>query len=296
MQNDEIIWQVINHGFCSYKSKVAKEQTFCRNVYNVTGLCNRSSCPLANSRYATIREHEGKIYLYMKTIERAHMPKKLWERVKLSQNYTRALEQVTEALEFFPKAQQHRNKQRLTKIYQYLIRSRKLKLRKKSEIVTVNKQQEKLESRREVKALTAAKVEGSIKHELLERLKRGTYGDIYNFPEAQYNDALDAAQKDDDMDEVAAAEEAEEEYEIEEEDDEDVGISEYVAGDSDMETDEEDDIEDQFESLANQKRRAAHPRKDSAPKKKGRRVEVEYENEDEDAPQEIEVREEQTSW
>lgn len=322
MQNDEIIWQVINHNFCSFKSKIAKEQAFCRNEYNVTGLCNRSSCPLANGRYATIREHDGRMYLYMKTIERAHTPAKLWERIKLSQNYAKALEQVSEQLEFFPKSLQHRNKQRLTKIYQYLVRSRRLKLKKTSKLVAMNTKQEKLEGRREEKALKAAKLESSIKQELMERLKRGTYGDIYNFPEVQYNEALDEAQAEDE--EGAALEEAEdaeegledvdeeEEEEEEYEDDEDVGVVEYVANfDEGDEEEDGDDIEDDLRcagggggsssSTVKGKRKAGS--NDDDKRKKGKptrhtprpQVEIEYEDE-EDAPQQQALRAAETAW
>jgi protein MAK16 len=131
MQHDEIVWQVINHQFCSFKSKIAKERTFCQNVYNVTGLCIKSACPLANSRYATIREEDGVCFLYMKTAERAHTPKNLWEKIKLPANYAKALELVSEQLMYFPKYLVHRNKQRLTKIHQMIIRMRKLKLKAK---------------------------------------------------------------------------------------------------------------------------------------------------------------------
>lgn len=45
---------------------------------------------------------------------------------------------MSQELEFFPKHLQHRSKQRLTKIHQYLIRMRKLKLKAKPKLVTIN--------------------------------------------------------------------------------------------------------------------------------------------------------------
>ena len=42
MQHDDLIWQIINNEFCSFKAKLRMEKkAFCRNPYNVTGLCNR---------------------------------------------------------------------------------------------------------------------------------------------------------------------------------------------------------------------------------------------------------------
>ncbi|KAG2233497.1 hypothetical protein INT48_003368 [Thamnidium elegans] len=234
MQSDEVIWQVINQQFCSYKVKTATGN-FCRNQYNVTGLCNRQSCPLANSI----------VYLYMKTPERAHSPAKMWERKKLSKNYAQALSQIDTELQYWPNFLSHKCKQRLTKITQYLIRMRKLKLKEgdRPQLIGIKKKLERRETNRERKAEAAARIEKSIEKELIDRLKSKAYGDApLNVNEEIWQKILDEELEDAEEDESDEDDENDLEEEDEEEDDEDIEFVSDLEDESDIE-----DMEDAFE-------------------------------------------------
>lgn len=88
----------------------------------------------------------------MKTVERAHTPRDLWEKIKLPRNYTQALKIIDEKLQYSPLLN-HKNKQRLTRIHQCLIRMRRLKRSIKPLKEVIRKKIERRDAHREVKAL-----------------------------------------------------------------------------------------------------------------------------------------------
>lgn len=297
--SDDIIWQLINNQFCSYKIRTDKNQNFCRNEYNVTGLCNRRSCPLANSKYATVKNVNGRLYLYMKTAERAHTPAKLWERIKLSKNYSKALEQIDDHLIYWNKFLIYKCKQRLTRLIQVAVTERRMALREEERhYVGVAPKVKRREENRERKALAAAKIEKSIEKELLDRLKSGAYGDkplnvdekiwkkvmghMEDENEAHSDQELEDEEEDSDEGEVEYVEDDGEEDLVEMED-----LEKWLQGSGDEDNEDESDEESSSsDESSDEDDGKATKKQKKVPVRRTPKVEIEYEQEQNPARQE----------
>ncbi|KAM9939932.1 hypothetical protein OXX80_000598 [Metschnikowia pulcherrima] len=290
MSSDEVIWSVINNAFCSFKIRPGKGQDFCRNEYNVSGLCDRNSCPLANAKYATVKNVEGKLYLYMKTAERAHMPAQLWERVKLSKNYAKAMEQLDHHLQYWQTFLVNKCKQRLTRLTQVAVTERRLAMREEERhYVGVKPKVKRREENRERKALAAARIEKAIEKELLDRLKSGAYGDkplnvdekiwkkvLGQVDEEELEEEFD--ENDDVVLESGDEDDAYGEVEYVEDDGEDElvdmeDLERWLGGSDSDETDASDDEDDAADGASGKKAKAKADGKKRRP-----HVEIEYED------------------
>lgn len=261
MNNDDVIWQIINRSFCSFVTKT-KTGKFCRNENNLTGLCNRHSCPLANSQYATVKERDGIIYLFVKEPERVPYPYKQWTRIKLSRNKQQALDQIKEQMLYWDKWMISRVKKRFFRVREYLKNMRRLALSRQKKLEPVNRKIERRELRREEKALRIARVERTVEQELLERLRSTTSSKvIYNIDQAAFEKALETEELEDD--------------EFEENSDlEDVV---YTSG-SDLE--EEEDIEDLDPLVEDDDEEETEHNLVLASQPKKRRVKISYEKDE----------------
>ena len=131
----------------------------------------------------------------MKTAERAHTPKDLWESVKLDPSYNKALEQIDTELQYWPKFLVHKCKQRFTRLRQILIKRRKIKLEGSAEYKVVSHKAERREITRLAKITKSAMIENHVKNGLLQNLKDEKYNGIYNLNPKVFEQAIENEQE-----------------------------------------------------------------------------------------------------
>lgn len=178
---------------------------------------------------------------------------------------------------------------------------RRLAGESRPKLVPLATRTEKREKRREAKAETAAKLETAIEAELLKRLQAGTYGDIYNFPTAQYEKALEQAvgeegmqqpleyvEGDDESEEEDVQLVPEEELELEEQEEDDLEdlVGRHASSNSEPESTDAEDLIGQeeagFRGTGQQQASttaAQHPQGQPTAKRRRRPMEIEYEEE-----------------
>ncbi|GKT33068.1 Mak16 protein like protein [Aduncisulcus paluster] len=212
--SDDEIWRVIGSHFCSFRVG-GKPKDFCKNEYNLTGRCQRKFCPLANGQIATVLDDKGKIYLAIKTVERAHFPCRQWEKILLKKDMVEATKQIDDELQYWPDHIVTAVKDRLERILEIHETTRKLEKEKKK-LLSVNQKFERREKKLLKEARRKARLDRTVQKELLLRLSSGQYADLYQRHGQAFKKAIAKKTKDiEDILEPEVAEEKEVEQEME---------------------------------------------------------------------------------
>ena len=221
----------------------------------------------------------------MKTAERAHTPKELWESIKLDPSYNKALEQIDNELKYWPNFLKHKCKQRFTRLRQILIKRRKMKLEGRAEYRVVSHKAEKREKTRLVKAEKSAVIENHIVDGLLKNLKEGKYDDIYNINHNIFNKVLESEKEKPLEIEEFNEEDYEkgyiEDFSDEEEENEDDEEENEDDEDNNKENDEKSDNDEEIDDIFNisDSRTKGSSKKGKKTGKKRKRQNIEYEKE-----------------
>ncbi|KAJ8983901.1 hypothetical protein NQ317_006705 [Molorchus minor] len=175
--------------------------------------------------HLSLHENCGESFtpVFKKNILDLRFQAKHGKKLNYQGTFEKAIHQINENLLYWPGFIKSKCKQRFVKVTQYLIRMRKLQLRRQKLIVPLQNKIERRERRREEKALIAARIEKGVEKTLLDRLKKGVYQDLYNIPQQAFDDALTEKE----------VESSEEEVEVEKE----TEGSEFIAASSDEESD-----------------------------------------------------------
>lgn len=193
--SDALVWEVLQYENCCFRVKTST-LTFCRSDENVTGICDRKSCSLANSQYSTVNLVKGKIILRTKTAERAHMPSKLWDKIELPEDVEAANKIIDDELQYWDQWLIDKVKFRYTRLRETLIRQRELKQKEgEVKIMPIKQKIERRNLSREKRALKVAYVEDTVKLALKKQLADGVYDGVVNFDDEQFQKDLDEVEE-----------------------------------------------------------------------------------------------------
>lgn len=189
------------------------------------------------------------------------MPAKMWEKIRLRGSVESVRGQIQKHLQYMPEFYKSKCQARYERIQEYLRRINRLENDPNQPVLTVKKSKVvKREAKREARAKKVALIENVIEKELLDRLQKGVYGEIYNLPQKTFQTVLEkhgVQQEMEEEDEIEYVEDSGEELESEEE----------IEYEEEFEPSEQETVDDLEDLIKIRKSKRAH-------------VEVEYELED----------------